>query len=188
MPSFKVVLDTSVLFPNSLRDLLLRLAQAEFYRGHWSEDILEELRRNLVAKGKMNEAQTVYLTNTMTLVFPGFMIDKVRYEKLVDQMENDPKDRHVLAAAVSEGAQIIVTNNIKDFPASALDRYNIEAKIPDEFLLDQFSLDPDFVTQVLHDQAAALKRPPKTFDDILSALSVPAPNFVATVKAFTAHS
>lgn len=188
MSSFKVVLDTSVLFPNALRDTLLRLAQAEFYRGHWSQDILRELRGSLVGNGKMTQMQAIYLTNVMVKVFPAFMISKGRYEKLVDKMENDPKDQHVLAAAVAEGAQIIVTSNIKHFPAKALGRYDIQAKNPDEFLLDQFSLDPDRVIQILQEQAADLKNPPKTFDDILSALNVPAPNFVNAVKSFTAHS
>jgi predicted nucleic acid-binding protein len=182
MSSFKVVLDTSVLFPNALRDTLLRMAQAELYRGHWTEDILRELRGSLVGNGKMNEAQANYLTNVMKKAFPAFMISKGRYEKLIDQMENDPKDRHVLAAAVAEGAQIIITNNIKHFPVAALSRYNIQAKNPDDFLLDQLSLDPDIVIQILHEQAADLKNPPKTFDDILSALTPPAPNFVNEVK------
>ncbi len=184
MSSFKVVLDTSVLFPNALRDTLLRLAQVGFYRGHWSEDILRELRGSLIAKGKMSLAQAIYLTNMMTQTFPAFMINSERYEKLVDHMENDPKDRHVLATAVAEGAQVIVTSNIKHFPALALDPYEIQAKSPDDFLMDQFSLDPDRVVQILQEQVADLRNPPKTVEDILSALAIPAPNFVNAVRNF----
>jgi hypothetical protein len=34
--------------------------------------------------------------------------------------------------------------------------------------------DPEGVIQILREQAADLKKPPKTFDDILCALAVPA--------------
>jgi predicted nucleic acid-binding protein len=184
MSSFKVILDTSVLFPNALRDTLLRCAQAGFYRGHWSEDILRELRGSLVGRGKMNPDQANYLTHMMTQAFPAFMINSEKYEKLIDRMENDPKDRHILAAAVAEGAQVIVTSNIKHFPATALGRYKIQAKKPDDFLIDQFTLDPDRVVQILREQAADLRNPPKTLNDIVHALAVSAPNFAAAVNNF----
>jgi len=57
-------------------------------------------------------------------------------------MTNDPKDRHVLAAAVRGNADAMVTANLKDFPPTALAPYELEALHPDEFLLDQLALDP----------------------------------------------
>jgi hypothetical protein len=50
MSSIGVVLDACVLFPGSLRDTLLRAAQADLFRLYITEDILEEVRRNLVKK------------------------------------------------------------------------------------------------------------------------------------------
>ena len=46
---FRGVLDACVLFPFSLRDTLLRAAAKDLYQLYWSEQILEEARRNLVA-------------------------------------------------------------------------------------------------------------------------------------------
>jgi hypothetical protein len=43
--------DANVLFPFTLRDTLLRAAEAGVYQLYWSEAILEEVRRNLVATG-----------------------------------------------------------------------------------------------------------------------------------------
>ena len=57
------------------------------------------------------------------------------YEKLIGAMTNDPKDRHVAAAAVLAGTRIIVTFNLKDFQASSLSAWGIEAQHPDEFLV-----------------------------------------------------
>jgi len=59
------------------------------------------------------------------------------YEELIDGLHlPDPDDRHVLAAAIRGRADVIVTCNLKDFPAGALKSYGIEAQHPDEFLLN----------------------------------------------------
>jgi len=50
-------------------------------------------------------------------------------------MTNDPKDRHVAAAAVRANAQVIVTSNLKDFQPSSLTEWGIEARHPDQFLV-----------------------------------------------------
>jgi hypothetical protein len=63
------------------------------------------------------------------------------YEPLIEGLTlPDPNDRHILAAAIRCGAQIIVTLNLKDFPADVLDPYGVEAMHPDEFLEYQFGL------------------------------------------------
>jgi hypothetical protein len=64
------------------------------------------------------------------------------YEDLIDSLKlPDLEDRHVLAAAIRAGAQVIVTANLKHFPTEYLARFNIEAKLPDDFLLDQLASD-----------------------------------------------
>jgi len=69
------------------------------------------------------------------------------YEDLIDSMTNHPKDRHVLAAAVRADAAVIVTANLKDFPRSALDPYDLDAMGPDDFLLNQLDLYPQQTVQ-----------------------------------------
>ncbi len=61
MSSIGIVLDACVLFPGSLRDILLRAAEADLYRLCLTDQILEEMRRNLVEKEHMTEAQGRYL-------------------------------------------------------------------------------------------------------------------------------
>jgi hypothetical protein len=96
-------------------------------------------------------------------------------------MPNDEKDRHVAAAAVVAGAQVIVTSNLRDFRKLP---DGIEAQAPDEFLLDLFDLDSQGMVGLLEKQAGALKNPPKTFAQLLEGLSKTVPGFVRAVRAF----
>ena len=72
----------------------------------------------------------------------------------------DPKDRHVLATAIRSNAQAIVTFNIRDFPEGALSPLGIEAKHPDDFVLDMIGLASGAIATVVAQQASALKAPP----------------------------
>lgn len=93
------------------------------------------------------------------------------HERLVDSLElPDPDDRHVLAAAVRIGAQAIVTFNLKDFPATALEPLGIEAKHPDDFMVEALDLAPGAIAAAVNEQAATLKNPPKTVADLLDTL------------------
>ncbi|HSH82488.1 MAG TPA: PIN domain-containing protein [Herpetosiphonaceae bacterium] len=92
MSSFGAVLDASVLFPAAVRDTPLRAAGAGLYQLYWSADILEEVRRNLVKRGRATEEQAQRLVDVMQRAFPEPLISG--YEALMDGMSNDPKDRH----------------------------------------------------------------------------------------------
>jgi predicted nucleic acid-binding protein len=178
---FIALLDANVLFPFTLRDTLLRAAAAGYYQVCWSGQILDEIVRNLVSSGTMAEEKAVRLRDVMAQAFPEAEV--VDYEPLVAAMRNEEKDRHVAAAALKAGAQVIVTSNRKDFtdlPAG------IEAQSPDEFLCNLFDLDPDGFLVMLRDQAADLTRPPITFEELLERLNRVAPNFAAGVREHVA--
>lgn len=83
----------------------------------------------------------------------------------------DPDDRHVLAAAIRCSAQVIVTANLGDFPAAALERFNIETQSPDQFVLDVVNLAPARVAAVVQQQSAALRSPTRTVEDLLDGLT-----------------
>lgn len=109
---FRAVLDTCVLFKPLLCDTLLSIAEEGLFQPLWSVDILTELRRNFLAYG-IAEAAVERRIGHMMDHFPGSTLDG--YQELVPAMTNDPKDRHVLAAAVHGSAELIVTENVRDF-------------------------------------------------------------------------
>jgi hypothetical protein len=174
---FIVVVDANVLFPLTLRDTVLRAAAADFYQLRWSAEILDEMERNLVSTGTVSADNAGRLRATMEKYFPEAQV--TGYQSLIAAMGNHPKDRHVAAAAVKAGAQVIVTANLKDFTFLP---DGIEAQSPDEFLCSLFDLNPPDFVEMLREQAADLVKPPVTFDDVLLRLGRVVPELVKAVR------
>ncbi len=177
---FGVVLDACVLYPPTLRDTLLRAAEGGLYRVHWSDEILDELRRNIIAKGNVSEVDAQDLIDEMRGYFKEATV--TGYEPLLSAMANDEKDRHVLAAAVRAGAEVIVTDNNRHFPAHALDPFNVEAQTADVFLTHLFHLYPGVMERIVQQQAADYRSPPRTVEDVLGRLTKIAPLFAELVR------
>ncbi|MDT7771727.1 MAG: hypothetical protein QOC67_651 [Pseudonocardiales bacterium] len=148
--AFPAFLDTCVLFPQYLSDTLLTQADARTFRPVWSAGVLEELGRVLARRTQMTTEQIAHRLDRMRHAFPDAEVEG--YDHLVGGMTNDPKDRHVLAAAVRANVEVLVTFNLRDFPESSLKPFDITAVHPDEFLLDQLDLHPAAVIGCLHDQ------------------------------------
>lgn len=164
------VYDANVLYPAPLRDLFIRLAQAGLVRARWTEAIHDEWVRNVLKDNPSLSAER--LTRTRTL-----MNEAVRdclvtgYEDLIESLTlPDPDDRQVLAAAIRADAEVIVTFNLKDFPADMLASHNIEAQHPDEFLVSLFDAAPGPVCGAVKRQRDGLRNPPKTAEELLATL------------------
>jgi len=171
-----------VLYPFSLRDTLLRLAERELYDASWSDRILEEVTRNLVANDLMTQAKAERLAGAMRAAFDAAAVSTEAIDRLELVMTNDPKDRHVLAAAVVADAEAVVTFNLKDFSDEACDPWGVVAMHPDEFLKILQAKRPAVVLEVLTEQAGDLANPPWTLDELLDALAKVVPDFVAAVR------
>jgi len=168
--AFVVVYDACVLYPAPLRDLLIRIANTGVVRARWSEPILDECFRSILAHRPDLKAEALARTRAlMSQAVPDCIVRG--FEDLVDVLDlPDPDDRHVLAAAIRGGAQAIVTFNLADFPAATLARYDVEAKHPDDFVLDAIDLAPGRVTSVVSEQAGSLRNPPRTVGELLDTL------------------
>ncbi len=164
------VYDANVLYPAPLRDLLIRLAQAGLVRARWTETIHDEWSRNLLKDNPRLSAERLVRTRAL-------MNDAVRdclvtgYEDLIASLSlPDPDDRHVLAAAIRAGAEVIVTYNLTDFPAAILARFDIEPQHPDDFLIHLLDLAPAAVCTAVKRQRESLRNPPKTAEELLTTL------------------
>jgi hypothetical protein len=104
----------------------------------------------------------------MSIHFPAANV--TGYEPLVAGMLISPSDRHVLAAAVRGHADVIVTENVKDFPAEHVELYDVAVSHQDVFLLDLLDLDPVAVRRALTRQVSRYRRQPRTVPELLVAL------------------
>ena len=178
--AFPVFLDTCTIFGAGLSNLLLTLAEQGTYRPLWSQGVLDELRRNLEKVGIVSSAID-YRISCMNESFPDALVSG--YQGLMPNLHCDPKDQHVLAAAIWGNAAIIVTFDLRDFPPDALEQHNIRAVHPDEFLLDQLDLYPSAVQEAVTLVPARYESPPVTVDEFLDLLHRSGvPRFVQMIR------
>ncbi|HMJ46563.1 MAG TPA: PIN domain-containing protein [Ferruginibacter sp.] len=167
---FLAVLDANVLYPAPLRDYLLSLAELGLYKPKWSNEIQDEwIRKVLVNRPDLKKQQLEKTHIAMDSAFPDATI--THYESLIEGLSlPDKKDRHVLAAAIREKADVIVTINLKDFPPAYLKTFDIEVQHPDEFITNLIHLDKIKSLEALNNQARRLQNPPKMMDEVLAML------------------
>ncbi len=170
---FPAVLDACILVPAALRDTILRCAERRLFLPRWSKETLAELARTLQHKLRRSPQQVEHLLHELNAHFADALVEN--YEPLMGIVTNDPGDRHVLAAAIKCGAEAIVTFNVKHFPDTATDRWNIEIQHPDEFLVHLYYLNPDLIVHILHEQAAFIG---KSLSELLSIQKQGTPRFV----------
>lgn len=167
---FVVVYDACVLYPSTTRDLLIRLAQAGLVQARWTDTILDETFRALRrTRPDITDLQVRRTRELMVAAVRDCLV--VGHEPLIDSISlPDPDDRHVLAAAIRSRAQVIVTDNTKDFPADALEPWDVQARTADQFVVDQIHLDEAIVYGEVQRIADSWRNPPGTVMDVLHRL------------------
>ncbi|MCC5942732.1 MAG: PIN domain-containing protein [Balneolaceae bacterium] len=146
---YKVLLDANVLANYAVCDLYLRLAEKpRLLLPKWTEEILNEVHKTHVEKLGWSPELADTFRQALNNAFPEAFI--TGYEELIPLMTNDEKDRHVLAAAVREKLDIIITFNLKDFKPENLKKWGIRALHPQDYLLTLYSMNPQVVIMKLN--------------------------------------
>ena len=181
--NFNVVLDACVLYDSYLRDFLLRLAEQELYQPFWSTVICGEVKRNLlkrnIAEGKVNR-----LISFMNEAFPESMIDNYSKLPLLNGININDKDIHVVSAALISNSQVIVTCNLKDFPNEILNDYSIEAQSPDIFLRNLLHLSHSKVIYAFKEMQKSFHKPAISIQELINIFKVRVPLFADTIKPY----
>lgn len=167
---FTAFYDANILYPAPLRDFLMHLALTGVYRARWSAQVHDEWKRNLLQnRADLTQEQLDRTSSLMDMAVPDALV--TGYEPLIPGLLlPDPDDRHVLAASIKCNASVIVTFNLKDFPADVLAPFDIEAMHPDEFIADLWDLDQSAVLQAAQQQRQSLKNPPMNASEYLDKL------------------
>ncbi len=164
---YTALIDACSLVDSLRRNLLLTLAEAEFFRLRWSKRILDEMEAAisgiLEKRGREDHmAQARRNRRAMEIAFADAEV--TGFEAMASACANlpDPDDVHVLAAALKTQAAVIVTENLKDFPERVLGSLNLEARSADAFIADTIDLDHGRAVAAIRRMRMRLKRPDVT--------------------------
>lgn len=181
--SFVVTYDANVLYPASLRDTLVRLAMTKLFQAKWTDQILNEMVQAILRKQPDLKQKLDRTCSLMNDYIPDARV--TGYEDLIESLElPDLDDRHVLATAIRSNSQVIVTNNLKDFPHDYLDKYDIEAQSADDFILHVMELDAETVITVLGEQASDYEKPTMTREMLMNVLIKHVPRSMSVIRQY----
>lgn len=149
----------------------MHLALTDLFRAKWTVTIHEEWIRNVLRnrpdlpREQLERTRHLMDSNIRDCLVEG-------YEGLVDSLVlPDPADRHVLAAAIVCQANLIITFNRKDFPATALSPHGIEAQHPDRFVIKLIDLEVGDVCAAMKRHRQSLRFPAKNVVEYLTLLA-----------------
>ena len=187
---YTAIIDACTLVSVWRRNLLLSLAEAEFFRIRWSEPILMETKAALIKMARERdlddpEARGERAIKAMQTAFPEAMVEDFNLIGSAQFGLPDTGDEHVIAAAVKTQAQALVTENLRDFPAVILGRLNIEARSADDFIADTIALEEGRAISAIRKMRERLKRPEMSPEDFLRALE--ANSLLETASVLTPH-
>ena len=164
---YTAILDACVLYPATLRDLLLSLARDGLFHARWSDRIQDEWVRSLLKRRP--ELEEAALRRTCELMAAAVADSVVHgWQGIEPGLTGlpDADDRHVLVAAICGHADAIVTFNLADFPPAALAPYGMEAQHPDDFMLNQLDLNPIAALKSIKAMRARWRNPQLTANDL----------------------
>jgi predicted nucleic acid-binding protein len=169
----RVFVDTNVLFPYSVMDLMLALTEDGIHEVVWSDFLLDEWERVIVRRHRRSPTAAAAITQGIRVHFTEGRVPLDAYAGLVDQMPSrDPDDRHHIAAAVAGGAEAIITWNRRDFPAGPLRDLGLRVADPDEYLRELLAEVSDEVVGTVIRVATDRRRTPAELADVLDRAGV----------------
>lgn len=118
--------DGNILISRTLRDYFVYAAKLGALDIHWSDDILDQTTRNLIDKFDFTHKDAELLVDRLSAFIPTALVEvKKGDERRVAKVEIDAKDRHVLAAALSADAELLLTQNVRHFPKEWMSKRGI---------------------------------------------------------------
>jgi hypothetical protein len=138
-----VIFDACVLYPFHLRNIVVQIAVDHLVDARWTDEIHDEWIRSLIADVPGIPIERLQITRKlMNDALPDATV--TGYQAHLEAITlPDPDDRHVVAAAITTGASVILTWNLRDFPTKELKKHCLVRQTPDVFLTDLYDKAPD---------------------------------------------
>ena len=167
----RVLPDTNVLFPFSLMDLLLALAEDYVIDLVLTDRLLDEWQRVIVRERHRTPEAAKKIADLIRTGFAESLLPEYAYRPRLEELDGpDPDDLHHIAAAIQARADTVLTWNLPDFPAEALAPHGIAVSPPDPYLCALLERYPEQILRTVTRMAAEKKRPPMTALDLVAKL------------------
>jgi len=165
-----VIFDACILYPFHLRNIVVQVAVDRLVDARWTDEIHDEWIRNLVANRPAIPIERLQITRRlMNDALPGAMV--VGYQRHILAVTlPDPDDRHVVAAGIASGATIVLTWNLRDFPAREMKKHGLRTQTPDAFLVELCDHAPDLILASLANARRNLSKTRVSASDFINIL------------------
>jgi predicted nucleic acid-binding protein len=183
MPDPIVLCDANIFYSILMTDLVLSLGEAGLYRPRWTDEIHEEWIRSVLRDQPQRTREQ--LERRRALMDRAIDHDLIEnYQRhIVDINIPDPNDRHVLAAAIEAGAEILLTYNLRDFPNSKVAMYGVTVIHPDNLLGELIAEESKTVLSVIEEMRLKRQRPEISQLQLLESFSrLNIPGFVGMLR------
>ena len=164
-----LLVDANVLASAVKRDIIFSFASANLFTVTWSEEILKETQNALAQifhrRGieiELANDRAFNAVNKIVGTFPDSSAN-ITPNTVPEYELPDENDWHVMFAAIYWNADFIVTEDVKDFPSSVLDKINVnrtlEAVNSDEIILKTLEKNLDQCLTVVGNLRQRLQNP-----------------------------
>ena len=185
----RVLVDTNILYPVVLADLVLSSAEYGLFDLVYSDDLIAELSRVLRDIKGLPASNVDAFVRHVTTTFPDGRIRREQYAATISTWSGPDVDDLVhLAAAVAGSADALITENVRDFRNAQPPE---GTKMPDIWTADQYFVSlindgfAEDLTRVIQGMADRRRRPPAAYDEILDLLAT---RSLTTTVALLRHS
>jgi hypothetical protein len=148
----------------------VQIAVDRLVDARWTDEIHDEWIRNLVANRPAIPIERLQITRQlMNDALPSAMVTG-HHRHILAVTLPDPGDRHVVAAGIASGATIVLTWNLRDFPAREMKKHGLRTQTPDAFLVDLYDHAPDLILASLANARRNLSKTRISASDFINIL------------------
>jgi predicted nucleic acid-binding protein len=168
----RIFVDTNVLFPFSVMDLMLAPSEDGVHDVMWTDRLLDEWERVIVRERQRSADAAAGITAAVREFFADTRVPEETYLGVVDSIDGpDSDDRFHIAAAIAAQVSTLITWNTADFQSAALERNGVVVMDPDTYLQGLLDEIPGEVVATIRRLAAGKRCPPMAATDLADALA-----------------
>lgn len=181
----RVFIDTSELFPFTIMDVLLTLAEDFLFTWVWTDEVIDEWAAVIVREGKRTPESAASVVAAVRTHFGRYRIDPVSYrDNITDDLSPDPDDRVHAAAAIHGDVDVLVTRNLKHLRTEPVVAAGVRVITADDFLCSLFAAHPRGLVDSFARAADGKKAPPMTSVELAGRIGAAgAPQFAQRIRS-----